>query len=76
LLCENINIKRNNTEALLKDSKEVGLQANAEKTKYMVVSRHQNAGQNHSLLIANKSFDNMAKVQVLGNNSKKSKFHS
>jgi hypothetical protein len=32
------------TEALLEASREVGLEINAEKTKYMVVSHHQNAG--------------------------------
>jgi hypothetical protein len=35
-----------NTEALLIASKEIGLEVNAEKTKYMVMSRDQNAGQN------------------------------
>jgi len=32
----------------------------------MVLSRHQNVGQNHNLLTANKSFDNVAKLQSLG----------
>jgi hypothetical protein len=35
-----------NTEVLLIASKEIGLEVNAEKTKYMVMSRDQNAGQN------------------------------
>jgi hypothetical protein len=29
---------------------EVGLEANTEKTKYMLLSRHQNAGQNHDIV--------------------------
>jgi hypothetical protein len=41
-------IKRN-TEALVIASKEIGLEVNAEKTKYMVISRNQNAGQNHNI---------------------------
>jgi hypothetical protein len=46
--------------SLLKASKEVGLEVNTEKTKYMRVSRHQNVGKNHNLLIANRSFENVA----------------
>jgi hypothetical protein len=36
---------------------------NTEKTRYMVVSRHQNAGHNHNLLIAVKSFEIVAKLK-------------
>jgi hypothetical protein len=44
---------------------EVDLVVNTEKTKYMVVSCHQNVGQNHSLLIDNKSFEYVAKFMCL-----------
>jgi hypothetical protein len=37
------NIKKN-TEALLDASKEVGLEVNPEKTKYMIMSGSQNIG--------------------------------
>jgi hypothetical protein len=37
-----------------------------EKTKYMVVSHHQNAGHNCSLLIANTSSENVSKFKYLG----------
>jgi hypothetical protein len=43
------------TEVALQICREVGFQVNTDKTKYMVKSRHQNVGQNHDLLTANKS---------------------
>jgi hypothetical protein len=46
---------------VLDGGEEVGLEANAEKTKYMFMSRHQTAGQNHYIKVANKSFENMTK---------------
>ena len=44
-------------EALVVASKEVGLEVNADKTKYMVVSRDQNAGRSHNMETANRSFE-------------------
>jgi hypothetical protein len=46
-------------------SKEVGLEVNTEKTKYMLLSHHQNARQNHDLKIGNIC----GTVQILGNNN-------
>jgi hypothetical protein len=39
---------------------------NPEKTKYMLVSRSQKIGQKHSMKIANRSFEDAAKVRYLG----------
>jgi hypothetical protein len=38
LLDDNINIIKNNTETLIEASKEVNLEVNTEKTKYMLLS--------------------------------------
>jgi hypothetical protein len=47
-------------------SKEVGLEVNVEKTKYMLVSRDQNAGQNKEIKIGNRSFENVSQFKYLG----------
>jgi hypothetical protein len=49
LLVVNINIIKKSTEALLDVSKEVGLDVNTEKTKYMLMYHHQNAGKNRNI---------------------------
>jgi hypothetical protein len=51
LLSDNIGTIKRNTQPLIYAIKEVGLEVNTEKTKYMLKSRHQNAGQNHDMKI-------------------------
>jgi hypothetical protein len=55
LLGDSIDTINKNTETLIDPSKEVGLEVNVEKTKYMLVSRDQNAGQNREIKIGNSS---------------------
>jgi hypothetical protein len=47
-------------------SKEIGLEVNAEKTKCMVMSGDQNAGQNHNIKLDNKSFERVEQFKYLG----------
>jgi hypothetical protein len=44
-----------NAEALVVASKEIGPEVNADKSKYMVMSREQNAGRCHSMKTDNSS---------------------
>jgi retron-type reverse transcriptase len=64
LLGENINIIKKNAEALLDASREVRLEVNSEKTKYMFVSRCQTAGQSNYIRVANKPFEKVAKLSI------------
>ena len=43
---------KKSTETLLLGSKEIGLEANTDETKYTVMSWDQNAGRSHSVSIA------------------------
>jgi F0F1-type ATP synthase alpha subunit len=60
------NAIKENTETLSEASRDIGLEINAEKTKYMIMSRHQNSGQNQNIRRADESFENVAKFKYLG----------
>jgi hypothetical protein len=66
LLEDNIDTIKKITETLIGAGKEVGLEVNAEKTKYIFLSRHQNAGQNHNIKIGDRSFEKVAQIKYLG----------
>jgi hypothetical protein len=66
LLDDNIDTIRKNTQTLIDASKEVGLEVNTEKTKYMLLYLHWNAGQNHDIKIGNRCFENVTQFRYLG----------
>jgi hypothetical protein len=52
-------------EALVVNSKNTGLEVNAVKTKYMVMTRAQNAGRSHNVNIDNSSFERVEQFKYL-----------
>jgi hypothetical protein len=59
------NVK-GNAEALVVATKESGLEVNADKTKYMIMARDQNAGRRHSMKIDNSSIERVDEFKYLG----------
>ena len=55
-------------EVLVVVSKEIWLEVNADKTKYMVMSRDQNAGRNQIVRIDNNIFERVEEFKYLGTN--------
>jgi hypothetical protein len=56
ILGGSIHIIKENAKAILVASKEFGLEVNADKTKYMVMSQDQNAGRSHGVKTDNISY--------------------
>jgi hypothetical protein len=65
ILGGSIHTTKKNTEVLVVTSNETGLEVNAEKMRYMVMSQDQNAEQNHNTKIDNKSFERADKFKYL-----------
>ena len=57
---------KENAEALVAATREIALEVSADKTKYMVMSRDQNAGRNHSVRIDNSTFERVEEFKYLG----------
>jgi hypothetical protein len=66
LLGDNIDTIKQNTETLIDASKQVDLEINVEKTKYMLLSRHHKVGRNWDIKISNRSFGNVSQFKYLG----------
>jgi hypothetical protein len=57
ILGGSVHTVKKNAEAVVVATKEIGLEVNAGKTKYMIMSRDQNAGRSHSMKTDNRSFE-------------------
>jgi len=61
-----IHTLKENAEALVAAIREIGLEVSADKTKYMVMSRDENAGRIHSVRIDNSTFGRVEEFKYLG----------
>jgi len=68
ILGGSVHTTKKNTESLVVASKEIELEVNADTTKYMVMSREQNAGRSHSIKSDNISFEKVEQFKYLETN--------
>ena len=61
-----VDTVKKSAEALVAATKEIGLDVNAHKTKYMTVSRNQNAGRIHSMKIDDSFIERVEEFKYLG----------
>jgi len=66
ILGGSVHTVKENAEALVVATKETGLEVNADKTKYMIMSRDKNAGRSHSMEIDNSSIERAEEFKYLG----------
>jgi len=65
ILGGSIHTLKENAEALVAAARETGLEVSADKTKYMVMSRDQNAGLIHSVMMDNSTFERVEEWEQL-----------
>ena len=66
ILGGSIHTPKENAEALVATTREIGLEVSADKTEYMVMSRDQNAGRNQSVRMDNSTFERVEEFKYLG----------
>jgi hypothetical protein len=68
ILGGSVHVIKKNTDALVAASKEIGLEVHADKSKYIVRSRDQNAGRSYKIKTDNSSFECVEHFNYLGTN--------
>ena len=66
ILGGSIHTLKENAEAIVAATREIGMEVSAGKTKHMVMSRDQNAGRIHSVGIDNSTFERVEEFKYLG----------
>jgi len=66
ILGGSVHTVKENAEALVVATKKTRLEVNADKTKYMFMSRDRNAGRGHSVKIDNSSIERVEVFKYLG----------
>jgi hypothetical protein len=66
ILGGSVHTVRENSEALVVATKEIGLEVNTDKTKTMVMSRDRNAGRGEGVKIDNRSIERVKVFKYLG----------
>ena len=66
ILGESIHMVKENAEALVVATKDIGLEVNADKTKYIVMSREQTSGLSHTMKVDNSSTERVEEFKYLG----------
>jgi len=66
ILGGSVRTTKENAEAFVVVRKETELEVNADETKYMVLSRDQNAGRSHRIKTDNSSFESVEELEYLG----------
>jgi len=65
ILGGNVHTVKENAETFFVATKEIGLEVNADKTKYMIMSRDKNEGQSHSMKTDNSSIERVEEFKYL-----------
>ena len=66
ILGGSVHTVKENAKALVVATKEIGLEVNADKTKYLVMSRDRNVGRGHSVKTDNSSIERVEAFKYLG----------